>query len=423
MPRLSDTMEEGNIVAWLKKVGDKVAVGEVLAEVETDKATMELESFYEGELLHIGVASGAVPVDSVIAVIGEVGEKFDPASLNGTPAKAAAPKAEITAAPAVQKAEVAVSQPVMAAVPIAVAPVEAVQTHDTDRILASPLARAMAAQAGLDIAAVKGSGDEGRIIKRDVEAAITAPAATPIAVAQPTATAPKVAVAAAGDYEDTPVSSMRKVIARRLSESMFSAPHFYLTMEINMGKVTDWRKQMNELSPTKISFNDLVLKAAAMSLREHAAINSSWFGDFIRHNKSINMGVAVAIGEGLVVPVVRNADMKSLSQIASEVRDLATRAKDRKLGADEMTGNTFTISNLGMFGIEEFTAIINPPDACILAIGAIIEKVIAENGEMKIAPMMKVTLSCDHRVVDGASGAAFLQTLKGKLEEPMRLLV
>lgn len=403
MPRLSDTMEEGNIVVWLKKLGDAIEVGDILAEVETDKATMELESFYKGVLLHIGVVAGPAPVDAVIAVIGKQGEVYDPAQASAAPAKAA------------------VAAVLEVAAPVSIAEIPAAASHNDDRVLASPLARKIAAEAGLEIAAIKGSGDEGRIVKRDVEAALTqatTPKTAPIAM--PQASAPALVV---GDYTDYPLSSMRKTIARRLSESLFTAPHFYLTMEINMDRAKEVRTQLNTLSATKLSFNDMVVKAVAMSLREHAAINSSWMGEFIRENKSINMGVAVAVGEGLVVPVVRNADMKSLSQIASEVRDMATRAKDGKLGLDEMKGNTFTISNLGMFGIDEFTAIINPPDACILAVGAIVEKVIVVKGEMKIASIMKVTLSCDHRVVDGAKGAAFLQTLQAKLEEPMRLLV
>lgn len=406
MPRLSDTMEEGNIVVWLKKVGDAIEVGDILAEVETDKATMELESFYNGVLLHIGVAAGPAPVDAVIAVIGKKGETYDPVA-DANPAAAKAAVVEVAAAP------VSVA---------AVAEMPAAASHNDDRVLASPLARKIAAEAGLEIAAIKGSGDEGRIVKRDVEAALSTQTA-PVAAPQTSVTAPVAQTAAAGDYIDHPLSSMRKTIARRLSESLFTAPHFYLTMEINMDRAKEVRAQLNTLSPAKLSFNDMVVKAVAMSLREHAAINSSWMGEFIRENKTINMGVAVAVGEGLVVPVVRNADMKSLSQIATEVRDMATRAKDGKLGLDEMKGNTFTISNLGMFGIDEFTAIINPPDACILAVGAIVEKVIVVNGEMRIASIMKVTLSCDHRVVDGAKGAAFLQTLQAKLEEPMRLLV
>jgi pyruvate dehydrogenase E2 component (dihydrolipoamide acetyltransferase) len=412
MPRLSDTMEEGNIVSWLRKVGDTVEVGDILAEVETDKATMELESFYNGVLLHIGVAEGAVPVDGVIAVIGKKGEVYDPSMLADAP---------------VPKAAAAVETPAVVAAPVVAVvetPAIAAASHNDDRILASPLARKIAAEAGLEIAAIKGSGDEGRIVKRDVEAALntkTAPVQTSSTQNVPAQAA--TSALASHEYTDHPLSSMRKTIARRLSESLFTAPHFYLTMEINMNRAKEVRAQLNTLSPTKLSFNDMVVKAVAMSLREHPAINSSWMGDFIRENKVVNVGVAVAVGEGLVVPVVRNTDMKSLSQIATEVRDMATRAKDGKLGLDEMKGNTFTISNLGMFGIDEFTAIINPPDACILAVGAIAEKVIVVNGEMQIASIMKVTLSCDHRVVDGAKGAAFLQTLQAKLEEPMRLLV
>lgn len=441
MPRMSDTMEEGNIVSWLKEEGEEVEAGETLAEVETDKATMELDSYFDGVLLHIAVKEGPVPINDVIAVIGDEGEDWkaaieEAASDNGggdddsdeSEAK------EDTPAP---KEEEKTSSP-------AASSSSSSSTPDSDkRIKASPLARSMAKEADIDLAQVNGSGDGGRIVKRDIEEAIeqketapaqqAAPEAAPAAPGQPAsnekeeapaAKIPEFSISASGDnYEDQPVSQMRKTIARRLGESKFSAPHFYLTVEINMDNAIKVRKRLNEVAPTKISFNDLVLKACAVSLRRHPAINSSWLGDKIRKNKDINIGVAVAVDEGLLVPVVRFADMKSLSQINTEVKTLAGKAKNRKLSTEEMQGNTFTISNLGMFGIEEFTAIINPPDSCILAVGGIIEKPVVKDGELAVGNMMKVTLSCDHRVVDGATGAAFLNTVKDILEDPIRILV
>ena len=428
MPRMSDTMEEGNIIGWLKEEGEEVEAGETLAEVETDKATMELDSFFDGVLLHIAVKEGPVPIDGVIAIIGEKGEDWKAAmeaagssSNNGKAAEEEAPKAESHAeAPKAESTSV-----------------------DSDkRIKASPLARTMAKDAGIDLSNLSGSGDGGRIIKKDVEDLIEAKKSVPAPAPAPVPAAPKEAKAVdpkpsqegpavvpftfsgGGDnYEDKSLSQMRKVIARRLSESKFTAPHFYLTVEINMDKAIQVRKRVNEVAPTKISFNDFVIKAAAASLRQHPAVNSSWLDDRIRYNKDINVGVAVAIDEGLMVPVVRYADMKTLSQINTEVKMLAGKAKNRKLQPEEMQGNTFTISNLGMFGIEEFTAIINPPDACILAIGGIIQKPIVKNGQIVAGNMMKVTLSCDHRVVDGATGAQFLNTFKAILEDPIRLMV
>lgn len=407
MPALSDTMEEGTLVAWHKKVGEAVESGELLAEIETDKAVMEFQSFYDGVLLYIGVEEGnAVPVDAVIAVIGEEGEDYQ-ALLNA--GNDAAPE-ETIEAPSKEVLEV-VSAPLKE---------ETTATSSANgRIKASPLAKAMAKEEGIDLSQLTGSGDDGRIVKRDIEEYLKEPAkSTPIVIQQPVA-APE----PEGDYEDVPVSQMRKVIARRLGESKFSAPHFYLTMEICMDKLMATRKQVKELTETKISFNDFVVKATAKALKEHKSINASWLGDKIRYYNYVNMGVAVAIDEGLVVPVVRDADTKALSQIATEIRELAGKARDRKLTPDEMSGNTFTISNLGMFGIDEFTAIINSPDACILAVGAINPRLVMVDGEVKESHFMKVTLSCDHRVVDGASGAKFLQTLKSILEEPMRLII
>lgn len=411
MPRMSDTMEEGNIVGWLKQEGDKVEPGETLAEVETDKATMELDSYTEGVLLHIAVKSGTVPIDGVIAVIGQPGEDWQALLSAPAAAAAAAPAAAPVAAPA---EVVAAAAPAPAASPAA-ATAEA-------RTKASPLAKSVAREAGVDISQITGTGDNGRIVKRDVEAFLEAKPAPAVSAAEAVIQQPAM-TSAVDQYEDLPLSQMRKTIARRLSESKFSAPHFYLTMEIDMANASDWRRRINEVAPVKVSFNDLVIKAAAAALRQHPMINASWLGDRIRLNHEVNIGVAVAVDEGLLVPVIKNADAKSLSQINTEVKAFAAKAKDKKLQPQEMQGNTFTISNLGMFGIDEFTAIINPPDACILAVGAIVEKPVVRGGQLEVGQVMKVTLSCDHRVVDGAKGAQFLQSLKGILENPILLLV
>ncbi|WP_022825997.1 pyruvate dehydrogenase complex dihydrolipoamide acetyltransferase [Hymenobacter norwichensis] len=436
MPKMSDTMTEGTIASWLKKVGDKVKSGDVLAEVETDKATMELENYEDGTLLYIGPKDGeSVAVDGILAIIGEEGADVQ-ALIGGQSGGSAAPAAEATPAEAAS-AENA---------PAAAAPQAATTTQPAGgRLLASPLAKSIAKDKGIDLNTIKGSGENGRIISRDLESAqpsaAAAPAAAPAAqpAAQPSeyikaalpeqqapAEAPKAAPAPAtssADYTETPVSQMRKVIARRLSESLFTAPHFYLTMEIVMDRAMEVRTQLNTLSPVKLSFNDLVIKACAVSLKQHPAINSSWLGDKIRQNKVVNIGVAVAVDEGLLVPVVRNADGKGLSTIATEVKELAGKAKSKKLQPAEWEGSTFTISNLGMFGIDEFTAIINEPNACILAVGGIKQTAVVKDGALAIGNIMKVTLSCDHRVVDGATGAAFLQTVKSLLEDPMRMLI
>ena len=401
MPRMSDTMEEGNIVAWHKNEGDKIEPGDLLAEIETDKATMDFESLWEGHLLHIAVKTGAVPVESVIAVIGEKGEDWKAAlaaeksSSNGH-AEAPAEKEEKAAAPAPAMAE-------------AEAAPASTTSHDAGRIMASPLAKSIAREAGIDIAAVTGTGENGRIVKKDIEAFIetkpaTAPASAPAPAAKETPAAPAVPVFNAGageSFDEKPVSQMRKVIARRLGESKFTAPHFYLTVEINMDKAVAIRPQLNEISPVKISFNDIVVKACAVALQQHPAVNSSWLGDKIRYNHHINIGVAVAVDDGLLVPVIRHANLKSLSQLNQEVNLLAGKAKNKKLQPDEMSGNTFTISNLGMFGIEEFTAIINPPDACILAVSSIVKKPIVKGDEIVPGNMMKVTLSCMKSISNG----------------------
>lgn len=418
MPRMSDTMEEGNIIGWLKSEGDQVEAGDTLAEVETDKATMELDSYTDGVLLHIAVKEGTVPIDGIIAIIGQAGEDWK-SLLDG--ADSAAPTS--TEAPAAQETAPAQST---------VATPAATSTAADKRVKASPLAKSIARESGIDIAALTGSGDHGRIIKRDIEAALqgkipapapAAPAAQSQLPTEPAIVPPFLGGENQAAYEDKRVSQMRKVIARRLSESKFGAPHFYLNVEINMDKAMEMRKQVNAVAEVKISFNDFIVRATAAALRQHPSINASWLGESIRYHKQVNIGVAVAIDDGLIVPVIRNADIKTLSQINTEVKELAGKARDRKLQPEEMTGNTFTISNLGMFGIESFTAIINPPDACIMAVGGIIEKPIVKDGNITVGNMMKVSLSCDHRVVDGATGAQFLQTFKAILEDPIRLLV
>ncbi len=411
MPRLSDTMTEGVIAGWHKKVGDKVKKGELLAEIETDKATMELESYKDGTLLHIGAAEGAkIPVNGLLAVIGEEG-KVDLDSIISE-AKGGGDTETIQTTPADKEAPAAKQEKT--------APVkETKETSSADqngRIKASPLAKKLAADKGIDLGQVKGSGDGGRIIKSDVDQFKPAEKASQ----QVSAT-----TAPAGEegYTDTPNSQMRSIIAKRLGESKFGAPHFYLTMELNMDNAMKARTDMNEVSPVKISFQDMMIKAVAMSLRQHPAVNSSWMGDFIRTYNHIHIGSAVAVPEGLIVPVIRFADQKSLSQIAGEAKGLYEKAKNKKLQPQEFSGNTFTISNLGMMDIEEFTAIINPPDSCILAVGRIKEVVVRKGDGFGVTNVMKVTMSCDHRSVDGAVGAAFLQTLKKYIENPVTMLV
>ncbi|MFQ5446249.1 MAG: pyruvate dehydrogenase complex dihydrolipoamide acetyltransferase [Saprospiraceae bacterium] len=416
MPRMSDTMEEGNIIAWHKKEGDKIEPGELLAEIETDKATMDFESLWEGHLLHIAIKEGAVPVEGIIAVIGQKDEDWKAALAAAQ--QASDGKAE---QPSEAVAEVETAAPAATATTTDTAPAVTESAGGSSRVKASPLAKSMAKEAGVDIEKIKGSGDQGRIVKRDVESFIETKEQVMAVTSAPAA--PAFTAGGQESFEDKPVSQMRKIIARRLGESKFSAPHFYLTMDINMDRVVEIRPKLNEVAPVKISFNDIVVKAVAGALRLHPAVNSSWLGDKIRTCQHIHIGVAVAVDEGLLVPVIRHADMKSLSQINTEVKAFAEKARARKLQPEEMSGNTFTISNLGMFGIEEFTGIINPPDACILAVGAIIQKPVVKDGEISTGNMMKVTMSCDHRVVDGATGAQFLQTLKAILEEPMRLLV
>lgn len=415
MPKMSDTMEEGVIASWLKKKGDKVEAGDILAEVETDKATMELEAYEDGTLLYTAVEAGnGVAVDGIIAIIGEEGADYEVLL-----------KAEDQQDEEPAKEEKKEEKPIStsSSAPTATS-VSSSSSSSNGRIKASPLAKKIASEKGIDISQVKGSGTEGRIVKKDVED--FTPSAQPQQARSATSDKPAMSipkVVGEESSEKVELSQMRKVIAKRLSDSKFTAPHFYLTMEINMNKAIEARKSMNEIAPVKISFNDMVIKAAAAALRQHPDVNVSWHGDHMMKHQHIHMGVAVAIPDGLIVPVVRFADSKSLSHISAEVRDLAQKAKGKKLQPEEFSGNTFTISNLGMFGIEEFTAIINPPDACIMAVGGIKETVVVKDGEMYAGNVMKVTLSCDHRAVDGAVGSAFLKTFKELLEDPVRILI
>ena len=415
MPKLSDTMKEGVVAEWHKKVGDNIESGELLAEIETDKATMEFESFQEGVLLHIGVEKGqTAPVDSILAILGEKGEdvtKLIKEEKASEPESAEKEDPKPSSAPTPTPVEVK---------PVTLASVTHQTTQNTSsnkpfptldslnslKTKASPLAKKLAEERGLNLKFVIGTGTDGRIVKRDID------------TFQVSST-----VKEQESFVDEPVSQMRKVIAQRLAESKFSAPHFYLTASINMENSIEARKAINNaINPSKISFNDLVVKAAAVSLKDHPKVNASWFGDFIRYNDHVHIGVAVAVDEGLLVPVVRFTNEKSLTQIGQEVKLLAQKAKDKKLQPEEWEGNTFTISNLGMFGIDEFTAIVNPPDACILAIGGIKQVPVVKNGEIVPGNIMKVTLSCDHRVVDGALGSAFLNSFKNYLENPVLLL-
>ena len=401
MPRLSDTMTEGVVAKWHKNVGDKISEGDLLAEIETDKATMEFESFQEGVLLHIGVKEGnKAPVDSILAILGEEGEDISSLLLE-------TPKEEVKE----EKIEIAKPKPVkevVAQAPVSQQKVVTTASSTTNSDIkgtASPLARKLALEKNINLALVKGTGDNGRIIKRDIDNFSGGNV-----------------VQSVEKYTEIEVSQMRKVIAQRLGESKFTAPHFYLTTEINMDQIVDARQSINTVAPIKISFNDLIVKATSMALREHPQVNSSWLEDRIRFNEHIHIGVAMAVEDGLLVPVVRFADSKRLSQISSEVKEYGVKAKAKKLQPEDWQGNTFTISNLGMFDIEAFTAIINPPDACILAVGGIIEKPVVKNGQIVVGKTMKLTLSCDHRVVDGVVGSKFLGTLKSFLENPILFL-
>lgn len=421
MPKLSDTMVEGVIAAWHKNIGDPVNRGDLLAEVETDKATMEMESFVKGVLLHREVeVGGSVPIGQLLAIVGQPGEdvaaliaEFKAKKGGAAAAPAAETKAEAKAEPQSEAKAETKAEPKVE-VPAGEQPVVAAEGTD-GRIKASPLAKAMADARGIDLNRVQGSGPEGRVVKRDIEDYKES--------AAPATAASRPVVVGKESFHTEPTSQMRKTIARRLTESKNGAPHFYLTMEINMDNVWAARKEINDVATTKISFNDIVIKAVAMALRKHPKVNSSWLGDSIRYNDHIHIGMAVAVDEGLLVPVIRFADSLSFSQISEEANRLAGMARNRKLQPSDWEGNTFTISNLGMFGIEEFTAIINSPDACILAVGAIRDVPVVKNGAVVPGKVMKVTLSCDHRVVDGAVGSAFLQTLRDFLESPLRMMI
>lgn len=415
MPRLSDTMTEGTVASWLKKVGDKISEGDILAEIETDKATMEFESFYSGNLLHIGIQEGeSAPVDSVLAIIGPEGTDVSAVLAGGTSSKSVQTHANDKNEKKEETNKVESSNEESNK-----------ESSSTDRIFASPLARKIAEDKGINLSEVKGSGENGRIVKQDVEN--YTPQSKSTTSQAPSATVSEVKASSAvtkGEVhaEEVKNSQMRKTIARRLSESKFTAPHYYLTIEINMDNAIESRKIINALPDTKVSFNDMVVKACAMALKKHPQVNSSWTDAATIINHHVNVGVAVAVEDGLVVPVINHTDLLSLSQIGAAVKDLAGKARNKKLQPKEMEGSTFTVSNLGMFGIEEFTSIINQPNSAILSVGAIVEKPVVKNGQIVVGNTMKVTLACDHRTVDGATGAEFLQTLKHFIENPVTML-
>lgn len=414
MPRLSDTMTEGTVASWLKKVGDKVSEGDILAEIETDKATMEFESFYAGTLLHIGIQEGeSAPVDSVLAIVGPEGTDVSDV-LSGETKPAKKEQKETTEAP--KKEESPASNNSTSDTTQEV-------TTDGGRIFASPLAKKIAQDKGINLSQVKGTGENGRIVKSDVENFTPSTKAPSAEVKEAVAKSTPVAVTAGEvKVEEVKNSQMRKTIARRLAESKFTAPHYYLTVELNMDNAMEARKTINSLPDTKVSFNDMVVKACAMALKKHPQVNSTWTDAATMINHHVNVGVAVAVEDGLVVPVVNHTDLLTLSQIGAAVKDLAGKARNKKLQPKEMDGSTFTVSNLGMFGIEEFTSIINQPNSAILSVGAIIEKPVVKNGQIVVGNTMKVTLACDHRTVDGATGAEFLQTLKHYIENPVTML-
>lgn len=421
MPRLSDTMTEGTVASWLKNVGDKVEEGDILAEIETDKATMEFESFYEGTLLHVGIGEGeSAPVDSLLAIIGPEGTDVAAvvtAQASGTLAQTATEVAAEPKQDSTPETETKSEEPVATAT-----------SNTGGRIFASPLAKKIAKDKGINLADVQGSGENGRIVKKDVEnytpaVKVAAPAATADTSAS-AAPAPVRTFAPAGEegFEEVKNSQMRKVIAKRLGESKFTAPHYYLTIELDMDNAIASRKTINTLPDTKVSFNDMVLKACAMALQKHPQVNTSWNGDTTVYNQHVHVGVAVAVADGLVVPVLKFTDQMSLTQIGAAVKDMAGRARDKKIAPNEMEGSTFTVSNLGMFGIQEFTSIINQPNSAILSVGAIEQKPVVKDGQIVVGNTMKVTLACDHRTVDGATGAQFLQTIRSYIENPVTML-
>ncbi len=408
MPRLSDTMEEGTVASWFKKVGDDVEEGEILAEIETDKATMEFESFYSGTLLHVGLSEGdSAKVDSLLAIIGPSGTdisqhlsgNFDKIKVDNNQ------KSDIISDENPEIKEVAVKE---VSSKISENPV-------SDRIFISPLAKKLAKDKNIDISSIKGTGENGRIIKSDIEnykePAVQAATQTTLATED------------VHDFKEVGHSQMRKVIAKRLAESKFSAPHYYLNVELDMSETIAFRKQCNTIPDTKISFNDIIIKACAVALRNNPSVNSQWFDDRIRYNNFVNIGVAVGVDDGLIVPVLKNADKMSIAEISSSVKELAGLGRDKKLTPEMMQGSTFTISNLGMFGIESFTSIINPPNSVILSVGAIVQKPVVKEGEIVVGNTMKLTLACDHRVVDGLTGSKFLQALKPLIENPLSMLI
>ena len=412
MPRLSDTMEEGTVATWLKKVGDEVEEGDILAEIETDKATMEFESFQSGTLLHVGLQEGeSAKVDALLAILGPKGTDVDNIAKNfkaSSGEKAEAPKEE--APKAASKPEPKTEAP-KKETPKVSAPAS---TSSSDRVFVSPLAKKMADEKGINLSQVTGSGENGRIIKRDIEN--FTPGASAAAVGKFVPTGQE-------DFEEVNNSQMRKVIAKRLAESKFTAPHYYLNVEFDMENAIAFRAQFNSIPDTKISYNDMIVKACALALKQHPQVNSQWFADKMRLNHHVHIGVAVAVPDGLVVPVVRFANEQSLPQIGAEVKELAGKARNKKLTPQEMEGSTFTVSNLGMFGIDSFTSIINQPNSAILSVGNIVEKPVVKNGQIVVGHTMKLCLACDHRTVDGATGAQFLQTLKGYIENPVTMLV
>ena len=404
MPRLSDTMTEGTVASWLKKVGDTIVEGDILAEIETDKATMEFESFNEGTLLYIGLNEGdTAAVDSLLAIIGDAGTNVDDIVKNFKVAGESA-KPEAASAKEATPTQNAVSMPVA--------------KSSDERVVASPLAKKLAEEKGINLSQIQGTGDHGRIIKRDVENYVPATAG-----ASTSASVAKFVASGQEDFDEIKNSQMRKAIARSLTASKFSAPHYYLNVEFDMDNAMAFRVQYNSIPDTKISFNDIIVKACALALRQHPQVNSQWFDDRMQLNNHVHIGVAVAVEDGLVVPVVKFANEQSLTQIGAAVRDYAGRAKTKKLTPEEMQGSTFTISNLGMFGIESFTSIINQPNSAILSVGAIVQKPVVKNGEIVVGNTIKLTLACDHRTVDGATGSLFLQTLKGLIENPVTMLV
>jgi pyruvate dehydrogenase E2 component (dihydrolipoamide acetyltransferase) len=416
MPRLSDTMEEGTVATWLKKVGDEVEEGDILAEIETDKATMEFESFQSGVLLHIGLKEGeSAKVDALLAILGPEGTDVSEIAKNFVAsgvAEASPEKESAAAIPEVKKEAPSPTAPVGANKSDSPAP----QVNSGGRIFASPLAKKMAEEKGIDLSQVTGSGENGRIVKRDIESFKPQSAS-------PSATVAKFIPSGQEDFDEVANSNMRKAIAKNLAKSKFTAPHYYLNVEFDMENAIAFRTQYNSLPDTKISFNDMVVKACALALRQHPQVNSQWFDDKMRLNNHVHIGVAVAVPDGLVVPVVRFANEQSLTQIGAAVKDYASRARDKKLTLDEMEGSTFTVSNLGMFGIESFTSIINQPNSAILSVGAIVEKPVVKDGKIVVGHTMKLSMACDHRTVDGATGALFLQTLKGYIENPVTMLV